>query len=387
MYQFPITGCKIAPIPISDAQLDDLRRLVLRTINKNQVLILNHIPKVPASVTSVLRGISRKYHVPLSTLKRNSQILRDLNLISYGEAPNFSGVELTELGRFISGLTGSEEPTILTNVVQTRAGMRAFGVLIKDLRKKVLRMIAEAGSGHLGASLSIVDILAILYFLKMKHDPNNPEWLDRDRLVLSKGHAAPALYAVLSEAGYIPDQELSKLRLLGSILPGHPEIDTPGVDASTGSLGQGLSMGVGMALAAKMNKAMHKVYVIVGDGELNEGQIWEAALTAAHYRLDNITVIVDRNGYQLTGGTEKVKPIEPVTDKWAAFGWEVFTTDGHNPTTILDALEKCDMTAGKPSVVIAHTTKGKGISFMEGNKYSRKTPNAEELKRALSELT
>jgi len=167
---------------------------VLRTINKNQVLILNHIPKVPASVTSVLRGISRKYHVPLSTLKRNSQILRDLNLISYGEAPNFLGVELTELGRFISGLTGSEEPTILTNVVQTRAGMRTLGVLIKDLRKKVLRMIAEAGSGHLGASLSIVDILAILYFLKMKHDPNNPEWLDRDRLVLSKGHALSLIH-------------------------------------------------------------------------------------------------------------------------------------------------------------------------------------------------
>ena len=381
-----IRWCKDAPIPISGAQLDDLRRLVLRTINKNQVLILNHIPKVPASVTSVLREISRKYHVPLSTLKRNAQILRDLNLISYGEAPNFSGVTITELGRFIAGLTESEEPSVLANIVKTRTGTKTLGTLIKDLRKTILQMIAEAGSGHLGASLSAVDILSILYFMRMRHDPSNPEWLDRDRLVLSKGHAAPALYAVLSEAGYIPPQSLNTLRLLGSTLPGHPEVETAGVDASTGSLGQGMSMAVGLAMAAKIDDAKHRVFVILGDGELNEGQVWEAAITASHYRLDNLTAIVDRNGYQLTGITEKVKSLEPITDKWESFGWATFTADGHNPANILDALERCDMTVGKPSVIIASTTKGKGISFMEGNKYSRKTPSAEDLRRALSEL-
>jgi transketolase len=342
---------------------------------------------VPASVTSVLREISRKYHVPLSTLKRNSQILRDLNLISYGEAPNFSGVELTELGRFISGLTKSEEPSVLANMVNTRTGTRTLGALIKDLRKIILQMIAEAGSGHLGASLSAVDILSILYFMKMRHDPANPEWADRDRLILSKGHAAPALYAVLAEAGYINPQSLNKLRLLGSQLPGHPEVETPGVDSSTGSLGQGMSIAVGLAMAANIDDAKHRVYVLLGDGELNEGQVWEAANTAAHYRLDNLTAIVDRNGYQLTGPTEKVKSMEPINDKWVSFGWEAFIADGHNPADILDALERCEMSVGKPSVIIASTTKGKGISFMEGNRYSRKTPNAEELKRALSELT
>jgi transketolase len=175
--------------------------------------------------------------------------------------------------------------------------------------------------------------------------------------------------------------------MFGGILPGHPEAKTPGVDASTGSLGQGLSIAVGMALAAKMDGAGYKVFVILGDGELNEGQIWEAALTAAHHRLDNIIAIVDRNGYQLTGGTEEVKSLGDLTDKWRAFGWEAKDVDGHDPARILDALDKCDMTKGKPSVIIAKTTKGKGISFMEGNGFSRKAPDAQELKRALMELT
>jgi transketolase len=359
---------------------------VLRTINKNQVLILTHIPRIPASVTSVLREISRKYQIPLSTLKRNAQILRDLNLIRYGEPPNFFGVELTELGRFISSLTVSEDPTLLGNMVQTRDGFRPFGSVIKELRKRVLRMIAEAGSGHLGASLSAIEILSILYFIKMRHDPSNPDWPERDRLILSKGHAAPALYAVLAEAGYIPKDALTSLRELGGMLQGHPELQTPGVDACTGSLGQGLSIAVGMALAAKMKRADHKVYALLGDGELDEGQIWEAAMTAAHHGLDNLTAIVDRNGYQLTGRTDEVKSLGSVKEKWRAFGWEAVDADGHNPESILDALDRCDMTAGKPGVVIAKTTKGKGVSFMEGNQYSRKAPNNQELRRALSEL-
>ena len=360
---------------------------MLRTINKNQVLVLSNIPRIPASVTSVLRELSRKYQIPLSTLKRNAQILRDLNLIRYGEPPNFFGVELTELGRFISSLTISEEPTLLGNMVQTRDGYRPFGSVIKELRKRVLRMIAEANSGHLGASLSSIDILAILYFMKMRHDPSNPDWSERDRLVLSKGHAAPALYAVLAESGYLHVDDLNSLREMGSTLQGHPILETSGVDASTGSLGQGLSIAVGMAFAGKMNDSKYRVYALLGDGELNEGQIWESAQTAAHHKLDNLTAIVDRNRYQLTGTTEQVKSLGSIEEKWRSFGWETIDVDGHDPMSILDALERCDMTTGKPSVIIARTTKGKGISFMEGNRFSRKVPNGLELRRALSELT
>jgi transketolase len=272
-------------------------------------------------------------------------------------------------------------------MVETRTGLRQLGAVIKDLRKRVLRMVAEAGSGHLGASLSAIDILAVLYFMRMKHDPSNPEWEGRDRLILSKGHAAPALYAVLSEAGYIPERELDSLRKLGGLLQGHPEKQIPGVDASTGSLGQGLSIAAGMALAAKIDEASHKVYVILGDGELDEGQIWEAALTAAHHRLDNLIAIVDRNQFQLSGPTEEIKTIEPVGEKWRSFGWEVAEADGNDPPSILDALDVCNLTSGKPSVIIAHTTKGKGVSFMEGNIYSKAVPDASQLAKALAELS
>jgi transketolase len=247
-------------------------------------------------------------------------------------------------------------------------------------------MIAGARSGHLGASLSIVDILAILYFMKLQHDPSNPSWDERDRLILSKGHAAPALYAVLSEAGYIDEEELKTLRKIEGRLDGHPDNEIPGVDVKTGSLGQGLSVAVGMAIAAKMDKRSYKVYVILGDGELHEGQIWEAAMTASHYGLDNIITIVDRNKYQLTGLTEEVKTLEPITEKWRSFGWSVVNIDGHDIYSILDALEVCEHTKGKPSVIIANTTKGKGVSFMEGNLFSRKIPDQEQLVRALNEL-
>jgi transketolase len=296
-------------------------------------------------------------------------------------------VELTELGQFVSPLTEGEEPSILGNMVETQTGLRQLGAVIKDLRKRVLRMVAEAGSGHLGASLSVIDILAVLYFMRMKHDPSNPEWEGRDRLILSKGHAAPALYAVLSEAGYIPERELDSLRKLGGLLQGHPENQIPGVDASTGSLGQGLSIAAGMALAAKIDEASHKVYAILGDGELDEGQIWEAALTAAHHRLDNLIAIVDRNQFQLSGPTEEVKTIEPVGEKWRSFGWEVAEANGNDPPSILDALDVCNLTSGKPSVIIAHTTKGKGVSFMEGNIYSKAVPDASQLAKALAELS
>jgi transketolase len=258
---------------------------------------------------------------------------------------------------------------------------------LKELRKTVLRMVAEAGSGHLGASLSALDILAVLYFVRMRHDPTNPNWRKRDRFVLSKGHAAPALYAVLAEAGYFPVKELSSLRMLGGLLQGHPEIEIPGVDASTGSLGQGLSIAVGMALASKMDSDTYKVYSLIGDGELDEGQIWEAALTAGHYKLDNLVAIVDRNMFQLSGKTEEIKTIEPIDEKWRSFGWEVVDADGNDPSSILDALDACDLTNGKPCVIIAYTTKGKGVSFMEGNRFSKSIPDSSELARALAELT
>ncbi|MGD2142447.1 MAG: transketolase [Candidatus Bathyarchaeota archaeon] len=272
-------------------------------------------------------------------------------------------------------------------MVQTHKGFRPLGSVLKDLRKRVLRTVAEARSGHLGASLSVIDILAVLYFLKMKHDPSNPKWPDRDRLILSKGHAAPALYAVLAEVGYIKIEELNSLREMGSRLQGHPNTETPGVDVGTGSLGQGLSIAIGMALAAKMNGAEHRIYVLMGDGELDEGQVWEAALTASHHGLDNIIVIVDRNEYQLTGTTDEIKSLKPLEAKWKAFGWETVEADGNDPASILDALEVSDMIYGRPKVVIANTTKGKGVSFMEGNEFSRKIPKSDELTRALSELT
>jgi transketolase len=379
-------GVIIAPISLKRSQLEDLRRIVLRTIPKDQILILTNVPKVPASLTSVLREVSRRYNVPMEELRFHAQALRSLNLIDYGEAPNFKGVELTELGLFVMNLTTEDQAILAGDLVQTKTGVKPLGQLLKDIRKNILQMVAEAGSGHLGASMSIVDILVILYFMKMRHDPANPDWAERDRLILSKGHAAPALYAVLSEAGYFPEEELYTLRELGSRLHGHPDTVTPGVDVATGSLGQGLSVAVGMALAAKMDEASHRIYVVLGDGELHEGQVWEAAMTAAHYGLDNMVAIVDRNQYQLTSTTEQVKSVEPVSEKWRSFGWNVINVSGHEVYAVLDALEVCEHTKGKPSVVVAKTTKGKGVSFMEGNRFSRSIPNASQLRQALEEL-
>ncbi|HHQ44671.1 MAG TPA: transketolase [Candidatus Altiarchaeales archaeon] len=256
------------------------------------------------------------------------------------------------------------------------------------VRKHILNMTSKAGSGHPGGSMSIVDVLTTLYFHHMKHDAKNPEWGERDRLVLSKGHAAPALYGILAEAGYFPVAELDGLRKLESMLEGHPCRKTvPGVDASTGSLGQGISIAVGMAASAKLAGEKHRVFAIIGDGESQEGMVWEAAMAASHYKLDNLKAILDRNCLQIDGGTEEVMSIEPVVDKWLAFGWNVLTCNGHSFEDIIEALEKADTFKGKPTIIIAKTVKGKGVSFMEGVKeYHGRSLNPEEMTCAMGEL-
>jgi transketolase len=248
-------------------------------------------------------------------------------------------------------------------------------------------MIFEAGTGHPGGSLSCVDIITVLYFSIMHHSPLNPKWDERDRFVLSKGHAAPALYAVLAECGYFPVKELSFLRKFGSLLQGHPDIKIPGVDVSTGSLGQGLSISSGIALAAKMDNKKFRVYTILGDGECDEGQIWEAAIFASHYKLDNLTAIVDRNGLQIDGPTEKILRLEPIAGKWKEFGWHVIEIDGNKIEKIIEALNTAKEIRGKPTVIIAHTLKGKGISFMEWvNAFHGKALNEDEMRIAMEEL-
>ncbi|EIW00398.1 transketolase [Thermoanaerobacter siderophilus] len=258
----------------------------------------------------------------------------------------------------------------------------------KEIRKDIITMIAEAESGHPGGSLSCTDILTILYFDKMNIDPENPKWEERDRLVLSKGHAAPALYAVLSERGYFPKEELKTLRQLHSILQGHPDMkSTPGVDMTTGSLGQGLSAANGMAIAGKLDNKNYRVYVILGDGEIQEGQIWEAAMTAAHYKLDNLTAILDYNGLQIDGKNEDVMNIVPVKEKFKAFGWNVIEVDGHNFEELDKAIEEAKETKGKPTIIIAKTIKGKGVSFMENRvEWHGVAPKKEEAEKALAEL-
>jgi len=258
----------------------------------------------------------------------------------------------------------------------------------KQLRRHVIKMIATAGSGHPGGSLSAADIVTALYFNIMRHDPENPQWSDRDRFVLSKGHAAPILYAALAECGYFPVEELSTLRKLGSRLQGHTDrVLTPGVEMSAGSLGQGLSFGIGMALAGRLDKRDYRVYVLLGDGECEEGQIWEAAMLAPHFQVDNLTAIVDHNGIQLDGSCCDIMGLEPLGDKWRAFNWHVIEIDGHDIAQVLRALKKAGEIKGKPTVIIAHTVKGKGVSFMENNvAFHGKAPNPEQTEQALKEL-
>lgn len=259
--------------------------------------------------------------------------------------------------------------------------------LARQFRKEILETIAEAGSGHPGGSLSCVEILISLYYHKMRCDPMNPKWNQRDRFIMSKGHASAALYVTLANRGYFPKEELKTFRKLNSRLQGHVHIAVPGVELSTGALGHGLSVANGIALGAKILGLNFSTYCLLGDGEIQEGQIWEAAMTAGHQKLDNLCAILDRNGVQQNGPVEQIKHEEPLADKWRSFGWETVDIDGHDFTQLLKALDEADKVKDKPALIIARTVKGKGVSFMEGQaKWHGKSPNREELERALKEL-
>ena len=259
--------------------------------------------------------------------------------------------------------------------------------IARNVRRDIVSMTAEAGSGHPGGSLSAVELLVALYFRVMRHRPDAPDWPDRDRFIESKGHACPVLYSVLARSGYFPVEELATFRKINSRLQGHAKIGTPGVEMSSGSLGQGLSFGIGAALGARLDGRDSRVYVLLGDGELNEGQVWEAAMAAPFYKLDNLTAIVDRNGIQNDRSTAEVMGLEPLADRWRAFGWHVRETDGHDAAQVLDALDEARQVQGRPTVIIARTVKGKGVSFMENNPaFHGKAPNKEQLELALQEL-
>jgi len=256
-----------------------------------------------------------------------------------------------------------------------------------EVRKDILKMLTLAGSGHTGGSLSIVDILVSLYFGRLRHDPKNHQWPERDRLLLSKGHACPALYAVLAHAGYFPKELLWTLRKLGSQLQGHPQMGLPGVEISSGSLGQGLSIANGMALGARLNKSGSKIYCLMGDGETNEGQVWEAAMTAAHYALDSVCAIVDFNGLQIDGFCCEVKDMGSYRHKWESFGWHTLETDGHDISRLIESYDAAGRIKGKPTVIIAHTVKGKGVSFIENKaEWHGIAPKKEEYEKAVREL-
>lgn len=258
----------------------------------------------------------------------------------------------------------------------------------REVRIEILKMLAAAGSGHTGGSLSAADIVTALYFHKMRHRPNEPYWRQRDRFILSKGHAAPLLYTVLALSGYFDKELLKTLRKIDSPLQGHPSSKMlKGVEISTGSLGQGLSIANGVALGLRMDGLDSRVYCLLGDGEIQEGQVWEAAMTAGHYRLDNLCAIIDNNGLQIDGFCCDVMKIEPLTDKWRAFGWHVIDINGHDMEQILTALDEAEATKGFPTMIIARTVKGKGVSIFEGKaKYHGIAPTKEELEIALKEL-
>ena len=258
----------------------------------------------------------------------------------------------------------------------------------RRIRRHIIRMLAEAGSGHPGGSLSAVEILSALYFRVLRHDPHNPSWPDRDRFILSKGHACPVLYATLAECGYLPVEELLTLRKMGSRLQGHAFAGSPpGVEMSSGSLGQGLSYSIGQCLAARLDGRDYRVYCLLGDGELDEGQVWEAAMAASHYSLDNLTAIVDRNGIQNDDFCDRTMTTDPLPAKWEAFGWRALEVDGHDLRQLIDALEQARATKGRPTVIIAHTVKGKGVDFMENNpEWHGKAPTPEQAEKALAQL-
>lgn len=271
----------------------------------------------------------------------------------------------------------------MVNITQSDLQKKA-----NEIRKSVIKMIGAAGSGHPGGSLSIADILAVLYFKEMKYKAEDPAWPYRDRFVLSKGHGCPALYAALAQAGFFPVERLMSLRKLGSILQGHPDMRrTPGVEISTGSLGLGFSAAVGMALAAKMDKKEHRIYCIVGDGECQEGIVWESAQFASHHNLDNLILFVDNNGLQIDGPCNEVCGVDPLGERWRSFGWHVIDTDGHDTAKITQSLEEAKKVKGKPVVIIAKTVKGKGVSFMENEvDWHGVAPSEEQVEKALREL-
>ncbi|MCK4667831.1 transketolase [Candidatus Dependentiae bacterium] len=258
----------------------------------------------------------------------------------------------------------------------------------RELRKDIIKMLLEAKSGHPGGSLSAIDILTVLYYEVLKHNSEDPNWEDRDKFVLAKGHINPALYAVLANTGYFPKKELLTLRKLHSRLQGHPDRNKlPCIEASTGSLGQGLSIAVGMAVALKHDNKSNRIYCMMGDGEQDEGQIWEAVMSAAHYGLDNLCGIVDCNGLQIDGWVDEIMSIAPIADRYKAFGWRVIEIDGHNFDQIRYAFRKANQNKKLPTVIIANTVKGHGVSFMEDKAgWHGRAPNAEEAKQALKEI-
>lgn len=266
--------------------------------------------------------------------------------------------------------------------------VKEMEAMAKRLRRHIITMIGKAGSGHPGGSLSAVEIVATLYCQVLRHKPQNPCWPERDRFILSKGHAAPVLYATLAECGYLPTDELCSLRQLDSRLQGHTDRRScPGIEMSAGALGQGLSFAIGTALAGRLNSQSYSVYALLGDGECDEGQVWEAAMAAAHFKLDNLVAIVDNNGLQIDGWNCDVMNLAPFPEKWQAFGWHVIEADGHNFAQLIDAFDQAKKITGQPTIIIAHTTKGKGVSFMENNPdFHGNAPNSEQVKIALKEL-
>jgi len=259
----------------------------------------------------------------------------------------------------------------------------------KEIRIDIIKMLSQAGSGHPGGALSATELMTALYFDQLRHNPKEPNWEDRDRVIFSKGHSCPLLYACLAELDYFPKEELLTLRRFGSRLQGHPSKDKglPGLEVSTGSLGQGLSIGIGMALASKLSQKDFRVYVLLGDGECDCGQVWEAVMSAGHYKLDNLCAIIDYNGLQIDGSTEEVMGLEPLVKKWQDFRWETIEIDGHNFKEISNAYQRARNNKEAPTVIIAHTIKGRGVSFMENKvDWHGKVPNREEAEKALKEL-
>jgi len=292
-------------------------------------------------------------------------------------------------------ITKREVITIPESPVIHPFGTRHTPEMVIDLSKRainfridVLRMVYQNKTGHIGGAFSVAEILTALFFHHLRVDPANPHWPDRDRFVLSKGHACAMLYAALAYRGYFPVEDLMTFRTLNSRLQGHPERQkTPGIEVPSGPLGHGVAIAAGMALAAKMDRSKRRAYVVLGDGEINAGVIWEGALAAAKYKLDNLTAILDYNGVQQTGATIKIMPLEPIAEKWRSFGWHVIEVHGHNMLRVLDALDEANEIHGRPVIIVARTTKGKGVTFMENDHYWHGSPpTSAQFEAALSEL-